>query len=59
MEKGLVNKKCHAGTEARGKEPLSRHGTAGKYVGERIGGYLVFGGRAVNPEARLSWTHSP
>ncbi len=38
---GKKKRKCHAGTEARGKEPLSRHGTAGKCVGERIGGYLV------------------
>jgi hypothetical protein len=35
---GKNEKKCHAGTEARRKEPLSRHGTAGKFVGERIGG---------------------
>jgi hypothetical protein len=24
-----TKKKCHAGTEARGKKPLSRHATAG------------------------------
>ncbi len=36
----LKTEKCQGGKEARGKEPLSRHGTVGKDVGERIEGYL-------------------
>ena len=58
-EKGLAKKKCHAGTEARGKEPLSRHGTAGKCVGERIGGYLVDRREGSQPRSSMEWTYSP
>ncbi len=55
---GKKQKKCHAGTEARGKELLSRHGTAGKCVGERIGGYLVVQREGSQTRSSMEWTYS-